>query len=134
MDEGTGEMENGQKAKTHEEWDVYRLAFDLAWQVFEVSKRFPLEERYSLTDPILRSSRAVCARLAEAWQRRGEKSVFAAKLNDGEADAAQTQVWLEFAVRCGYVEGERARDLSQSYERILNRLVSEIARLDCGKF
>ena len=74
--------------RTHRDLDVYRLAFDAAMKVFEVSKTFPIEERYSLTDQIRRSSRSVCSNLAEAWRKRRYEAAFLSKLNDTEAEAA----------------------------------------------
>jgi four helix bundle protein len=101
-------MEN-KKAKTHEDLEVYQNAFDAAMRIFELSKRFPIEEKYALTDQIRRSSRSVCANLAEAWRKRRYKAAFIAKLNDCEAEAAETQVWLKFAVKCGYLDRNSAR-------------------------
>ena len=74
--------------------EVYQIAFDVAMKIFELSKNFPKEEKYSLIDQIRRSSRSVCANLAEAWRRRRYKGSFLSKLNDAEAEAAETQVWL----------------------------------------
>jgi four helix bundle protein len=79
------------KIKTHQDLEVYRVAFDAAMKVFGLSKGFPAEERYSLTDQFRRSSRSVCANLAEAWRKRRYKAAFLAKLNDSEAEAAETQ-------------------------------------------
>ena len=84
----------------HQDLDVYKKAFEAAMQVFEFGKKFPKEEVYSLTDQIRRSSRSVCANLAEAWRKRRYEAAFVSKLNDAEAEAAETQTWLEFAVRC----------------------------------
>jgi four helix bundle protein len=95
-------MEKRKKAKTHEDLEVYQIAFEAAMQIFDLSKKFPVEERSSLTDQIRRSSRSVCANLAEAWRKRRYKAAFLAKLNDCESEAAEVQVWLKFAVRCGY--------------------------------
>ena len=114
------------KIKTHEDLDVYRLAFDAAMEIFELSKRFPVEERYSLTDQIRRSSRSVCANLAEAWRKRRYKAAFLAKLNDCEAEAAETQVWIKFAVKCGYLKGISGRKLYKTYNQILGSLVKMI--------
>jgi len=80
--------------RTHRDLEVYRLAFDAAMEVFEVSKTFPKEERYSLTDQMRRSSRSVCSNLAEAWRKRRYEAAFVLKLNDSEAEAAETQTWL----------------------------------------
>jgi four helix bundle protein len=90
--------------KNHKDLRVYQTAFDAAMKIFEVSKKFPVEERYSLTDQIRRSSRSICANLAEAWRKRRYEGAFVAKLNDCEAEAAETQTWIEFAVKCNYLE------------------------------
>jgi len=79
------------------------MAMAAAVHIFEISKRFPVEERYSLTDQVRRSSRSVCANIAEAWRKRHYPNAFVSKLGDAEAEAAETEVWLEMAVRCGYL-------------------------------
>lgn len=113
--------------KSHKELEVYQMAFDAAMRIFEVSKKFPIEERYSLTDQIRRSSRSVCANLAEAWRKRRCEAAFVAKLNDCEAESAETQTWLEFAVKCNYLDVETGREIYATYNRILGGLVSMIA-------
>src|SRR5882762_1268581 len=95
----------------HHELDVYRKSFSAAMQIFEISKKFPKEETYSLTDQIRRSSRSVCANLAEAWRKRRYEAAFVSKLNDSEGEAAETQTWIEFAVRCGYLSAAQGRKL-----------------------
>src|SRR5262249_42936417 len=87
------------KIREHTELAVYQKGFDAAMLIFEMSKKFPKEETYSLTDQIRRSSRSVCANLAEAWRKRRYKAAFIAKLSDAESEAAETQVWIEFASR-----------------------------------
>ncbi len=114
------------KIKTHEDLEVYQIAFKCAMEIFELSKKFPSEEKYSLTDQIRRSSRSVCANLAEAWRKRRYKSAFIAKLSDSESEAAEVQVWLKFAVECGYLEINTARDLYKNYNRIIGSLVNMI--------
>jgi four helix bundle protein len=114
--------------KSHRDLDVYKLAFDSAMRIFELSKSFPKEEVYSLTDQIRRSSRSVCANLAEAWRKRRYEAAFVLKLNDSEAEAAETQVWLEFAVKCRYLETQVGRELYRSYDHVLGKLVSMIAK------
>lgn len=99
-------------------------------KVFELSKTFPIEERYSLTDQIRRSSRSVCANLAEAWRKRRYKAAFIAKLSDAEAETAETQVWIQFAVQCGYLEHEQGRELYTCYEQMLKSLVGMIHNAD----
>jgi len=95
-------------------------------QIFQQSKTFPKEERYSLTDQIRRSSRSVCTNLAEAWRKRRYEASFLSKLSDAEAEAAETQVWLEFAVQCNYLEVESKQKLLTLYDNILGKLVSMI--------
>lgn len=102
------------------------MAFESAMIVFRFSKNFPTEERYSLTDQIRRSSRSVCANLAEAWRKRRYEAAFIAKLNDAEAEAAETQTWLQFAVECQYLDAEEGRTLYQTYNHILGKLVTLI--------
>jgi four helix bundle protein len=112
--------------QSHRELEVYELAFGAAMRIFELSKKFPAEERYSLTDQIRRSSRSVCANLAEAWRKRRYEGAFLVKLSDAEAEAAETQTWLEFAVKSGYVETKTGRELYQTYHHILGKLVNMI--------
>ena len=83
------------KITRHQNLDVYKRSFQAAMQIFEVSKQFPKEETYSLTDQIRRSSRSVCANLAEAWRKRRYEAAFVNKLNDSEGESAETQTWLE---------------------------------------
>ncbi len=112
--------------RTHRDLDVYKMAFEVAMQIFEKSRSFPIEERYSLTDQIRRSSRSVCANLAEAWRKRRYEASFLSKLSDAEAEAAETQVWLEFAIKCGYLLKETGQELLTSYDKILGKIVSLI--------
>src|SRR3712207_6309945 len=95
-------------------------------KVFDVSKAFPKEETYSLTDQIRRSSRSVCANLAEAWRKRRYQAAFISKLSDSESEAAETQVWIEFAVKCNYLPRARAEPLYRTYDEILRTLVGMI--------
>src|SRR6185369_15627955 len=110
----------------HQDLDVYKKAFAAAIQVFELSKDFPKEETYSLTDQIRRSSRSVCANLAEAWRKRRYEAAFVSKLNDAEAEAAESQTWLEFAVRCKYLGREDAKRLYKTYDEVISMLVAMI--------
>ena len=106
------------------ELDVYRMAMDGAMRIFEISKGFPVEEKYSLTDQARRSSRSVCANLAEAWRKRRYPNAFVSKLSDSDAEAAETQVWIEFAQRCGYLAPKTAADLNALYDNIQGKLVN----------
>ncbi|MDJ0733183.1 MAG: four helix bundle protein [Nostocaceae cyanobacterium] len=111
---------------SHEELVIFQLAFDTAMTIFEISKKFPQEEKYALTDQIRRSSRSVCANLAEAWRKRRYKSAFIAKLSDSESEAAETQVWIKFAVKCSYINVEQGRELYKTYNQVLKGLVNMI--------
>src|ERR1043165_9926491 len=104
--------------RSFKELRVWQNAMDCPMAIFELTKRFPAEERYSLTDQIRRSSRSVVANIAAAWRKRRYPSAFVSKLSDAEAEAAETQTWIEFARRCGYLKADAARDLDQRYEQI----------------
>lgn len=108
----------------HEDLEVYQLAFRSAMDIFAMSGKFPKEERYSLTDQIRRSSRSVCANLAEAWRKRVYQAAFVAKISDSMAEAAETQTWLAFAIQCGYLSPEAGQDLRQNYTSIQKMLAS----------
>ena len=112
------------KISTHQELEVYQRAFDAAMAIFEMSKRFPRDERFSLTDQIRRSSRSVCANLAEAWRKRVYRAAFIAKLVGVEAEAAETQTWLDFVAHCNYGERQETSDLHAAYHAILGTLVN----------
>ncbi len=119
-------MNQKKPIQSHRDLEVYQLAFEVAMQIFELSKKFPIEERFSLTDQIRRSSRSVCAKLAEAWRKRRYQAAFVAKLSDSEAEAAETQSWIEFAVKSNYLEVEQGRELYRNYNKILGMLVNMI--------
>jgi len=116
----------GEKIKTHRDLDVYQMAFEAAMRIFELTKGFPREETYSLTDQVRRSSRSVCSNIAEAWRKRRYEAAFVSKLNDAESEAAETQVWLEFSVKCAYLDANAARELYTTYDNILGKLVNMI--------
>ncbi len=120
----------GKMVQSHAELDSYRKAFEAAMILFEQSKTFPKAETYSLTDQARRSSRSVCANLAEAWRRRRYRAAFLNKLNECEGEAAETQTWIEFAVRCGYLDRDCGRSLYQAYEEVLRLLVAMIREPD----
>jgi four helix bundle protein len=112
------------KIRTHKDLEVYQHAFDAAMRIFEISKRFPKEETYSLTDQIRRSSRSVCSNLAEAFRKRRYPKSFIAKLSDSESEAAETQTWLDFAFSCSYITKEENTALNMTYENIIGKLVN----------
>src|ERR1043165_9485980 len=103
--------------RSHKDLLVYQRAHDVAMRVFFESKAFPKEETYSLTDQVRRSSRSVASNLAEAWRKRRYEAAFVSKLSDSETEAAETQSWLEFAVKCGYLERSVAAELYRSYDQ-----------------
>jgi four helix bundle protein len=114
------------RVQKHTELEVYKKAFDAAMEIFAASKAFPKEETYSLTDQIRRSSRSVCANLAEAWRKRRYVAAFVAKLSDAESEAAETQVWLQFAVESGYLNRDRAATFYSTYDEVIRMLVAMI--------
>lgn len=95
-------MEKRRVIKHFRDLDVYRLAFVCAMKIFNITKSFPEEERYSMVDQIRRSSRSVCSNLSEAWRKRKCEAVFKNKLTDSMQEASETQCWLEFANACSY--------------------------------
>jgi four helix bundle protein len=113
---------------------VYRQAFTAASRTYELSKHWPKEERYSLTDQIRRSSRSVCANIAEAWRKRRYPAHFVSKLSDADSEAAETQVWLDFALDCGYIDQQTHDTLYESCEHIAGGLVKMMTNADawCG--
>lgn len=108
----------------HWQLDVYKLSVEAAMRLFELSKKFPKEETYSLTDQGRRSSRSVSGQIAEAWRRRKYEAVFVNKLNEAEGEAGETQVWIEYAVRCGYMSRREGRELHRTYDRIIGKLTN----------
>lgn len=113
---------------------VYKKAFDAAMSIFDISKAFPKEEKYSLTDQIRRSPRSVCTNISEAWRKRRYKAVFINKLSDSGQEAAETQTWLEFSLACNYIDAQVYEDLFEEYEQIFAMLhsMSQKASTFCG--
>ena len=109
--------------RPHFETEVHKQAFEAAMQLFALSKSFPKDERYSLTDQIRRSSRSVCANVAKAWRHRRYEAAFTSKLTQAEGEAGETQTWIAFAVRCEYLPRERGVELHNAYEAVLKLLV-----------
>ena len=95
-------------------------------KIFELSKSFPKEEKYSLTDQIRRSSRSVSANIAEAWRKRRYPKSFVAKLSDSEAEAAETQNWLDFALACNYIDKSEHKKIDEDFNHVLSMLVKMI--------
>ena len=111
------------KIKNHEELEVFQQSFKAAVAIFEATKSFPKEERYSLTDQIRRSSRSVCANLSEAFRKRYYRNSFISKINDSEGEAAETQVWLKFSLYFNYMEPSKYEELMETYNNIIGKLV-----------
>ena len=113
-----------EKILRHQDLLVYKKAIDAAMRIFELSKSFPKEETYSLTDQIRRSSRSVPANIAEAWRKRRYTAAMISKLKDAEGEAAETQTWLEVAKKCSYIDRQTAKELYLESDEILAMLVS----------
>ncbi len=110
----------------------YQKSISLSMHIFEVSKQFPKEETYSLTDQIRRSSRSVSAAIAEAYRKRAYPRHFTSKLTDGDAENSETQVWLEYAFRCKYLLEEDYKKLQVESEEV-GKLINYMI-LNPGKF
>jgi len=107
--------------------EVYKLTFNMAMEIFELSKSFPNIERYALTDQIRRSSRSVCACLAEAYRKRRYEAHFISKLTDSDMENTETQIWLKFAKECNYIEEDSFQSLlskSKQIGRILDHMIN----------
>ena len=112
------------KIRSHRELEVYKLSFEIAMKIFEITRRFPKEEMYSLTDQIRRSSRSVCSNIAEAFRKRRYPKSFVSKLSDSESEAAESQTWLDFSLSCEYISQEEHKALNDKYEIVLGSLVN----------
>ncbi len=121
-------------AQHHKDLRVFQSGFQTAMKIFEASKNWPKEERYSLTDQIRRSSRSVCANIAEAWQKRLYVGSFVSKLSDANAEAPETEVWLDFALACGYMDEPLYKELYSQCHSICGGLVKMISEPEswCG--
>lgn len=102
----------------HRDLKVYQLAYKLAMDIFNASKGFPKEEKYSLTDQVRRSSRSVAANIAEGFRKRQYPKMFLSKLADADGEATETQVWLDFAKDCEYLASEKHQELVKGYEEV----------------
>jgi len=116
--------------KDYKDLRVYTNAIDAAMEVFEISRSFPPEERYSMVDQVRRSSRSVCANIAEAWMKRRYKAAFIAKLNDAVSEAAETKVWVELAEKCRCIDSSKRESLERSYTEIIGQLIKMVNQAD----
>jgi len=115
-----------ERIRSHKDLRVYQLSFEAAMEIFEISKTFPKSEEYSLTSQIRRSSRSVSGNIAEAFRKRRYPKSFIAKLSDAEGEAAETQVWLQYAYSCKYFNQETYNTLEKKYDYIIGMLVNMI--------
>jgi four helix bundle protein len=113
-----------EKITSFKDLRVYQKAFDLSMQIFELTKNFPKEEIYSLTDQIRRSSRSVCGQTAEAFRKRKYPKAFSSSLNGAEGEASETQNWILFAFACKYINQETKSEIFQGYEDVIGMLVN----------
>lgn len=116
--------------RSAKELKEYQKAYALAMQIFDCSKRWPADERYSLTDQIRRSSRSVCANLREAWAKRRYEAHFLSKLTDSDAENSETDTWLDFAMDCGYISKEEHSAFVKECQEIGAMLGSMMNKLD----
>ena len=100
------------RIQSYKELRVYQAAM----RIFELTKHFPPDEKYSLTDQIRKSSRSVCSNIGEAWRKRRYRAAFISKLSDSEGEAEETRVWLEISYNCGYMSQADAADLDRRYD------------------
>ena len=112
------------------ELNVYQEAMSLVMRITEMTRSFPNEERFALTDQVRRSSRSICANLAEAWRKRRYEAAFVAKLNDSETEAAETQVHLEIAFRHGYIDQQSFEQQDDVCDKIIAQIVKMIDQSD----
>jgi four helix bundle protein len=126
----TDEGRKTKRINSVRELEVYRLAFDTAMEIFEITKSFPIEEKFSLSDQIRRCSSSVCTNLAEGWRKRRYEAVFINKLSDAEQEAAETQTWLEFAWKCNYIDKEIFQRLDEKYGHIFAMLATMERKAD----
>jgi len=113
-----------EKIRTHRDLKVFQLSFEAGMEIFKITKSFPKEERYSLTDQIRRSSRSVSGNIAEAFRKRRYPKSFVAKLSDSEGEAAETQVWLDYSMECSYINKDTYNRLNDKYDHIIAMLVN----------
>jgi four helix bundle protein len=112
------------KIRDFRDLNVYQNAFEASFEVFKLTRTFPIDERYSLSDQIRRSARSVGANIVEAWRKRRYPPAFVNKLSDADAESAETTHWLDTALKCGYVKTEIHKELSAIYNHICAQLVT----------
>jgi len=118
------------KIESFKDLIVYQKAYKLAMEIFEISKSFPKEEKFSLTDQIRRSSRSVTSCIGEAWAKRRYEKAFVNKLTDSLGEENETEVWLDYSKDCEYISGDDRRRLTNEYEEVHKMLISMINNPD----
>ena len=119
-----------EKIRTHKDLRAYQLSFDTGMEIFRLSRSFPKEEKYSLTDQIRRSSRSVSGNIAEAWGKRRYPKSFVSKLTDSEGEARETQNWIDYAIACDYIEEKNHKKIFDKYDHIIGMLIKIINNPD----
>ena len=119
-----------EKIKSYKDLRVFQNAMNAAMKVFQLTETFPAAENHSLSDQLRRSSRSVCSSITKAWRKRRYKTPFIARLNDSEGEACETQVWLEFARQCQYLDDDLCNELDSAYDQIMGQLVKMMNQAD----
>jgi four helix bundle protein len=130
MEKEGGALDKKKDIKHFRDLEVYRRAFQAAMTIFQLTKDFPAEERYSMVDQMRRASRSVCSNLAEAWRKRRYIAVFKNKITDSMQEASETQCWLEFSLACEYMTQVTFENLDREYEEIIAMLNSMELKAD----
>jgi len=133
MDDGckrTSPGRESQRIARVQDSEVYQVAFEAAMAIFRLSRSFPPEEKYSLTDQIRRASRSVCTNIAEGWRKRRYRAVFLNKLSDAGQESAEVQTWLAFSLACGYITQAIFDDLNERYEHVYAMLTNMERKVD----
>lgn len=115
-----------ERYRSHKDLRVFQLSYELAMEIFRISKSFPAVEKFSLTSQIRNSSRSVSANLTEAFRKRRYPKAFISKLSDAETEAAETQTWLEFARDCDYITTEQCESFCKQYDNVIGMIVNMI--------
>jgi four helix bundle protein len=118
------------KINSFKDLRVFQNAMHTAMDIFQLTAKFPPEEQYGLTDQMRQAARSVCSQISRAWRKRRFKTPFIAKLNDSEGHACETQVWIEFARQCKYLDDDTCEQLNAAYEQIMAQLGKMISQAD----
>jgi four helix bundle protein len=118
------------KITSYRDLRVFQNAMNVAMDIFHLSAKFPPEEQFALTDQMRQAARSVCSNISRAWRKRRFKTPFIAKLNDSEGQACETQVWIEFARQCKYLDDDTCEQLNDACEQIMGQLGKMISQAD----